>query len=424
MEDLRSEGLGLLQKCAQEIAVSTASALSCNVIITDMNGVIIGANCTERIGGVCEAALPVLKSGQPCVLSPSDDATQGGAVPSVTCPIQLMSGRTLGTLTIAGPCGEIEAASRIVRKQTEILLRERELYAYTLNRENQLQNIVQELASFAPGISSRATLTARAADFGYDESWYYVPIIVDLYQFGRLALQIRKESLSGSREAEAKIMNIKNAVLAGIRSVFSHRRDISAASSSSSFVVLHAVGNGEESVELKADAAQLVRAMTEELLRVIEGQGLKACVGVGAPALGVQAVAGSLQELRKALFLGKKFCQGPGVYNISSFRLQEVISSVDATVRNRFIQSVTGKMRRYPDWEEMRETIREWCESDFSLIEASRRLNIHRNTLIYRLEKISRIAEVDMKDFKTCFSLYLALVMEQYVGTPVKEKGI
>ena len=72
----------------------------------------------------------------------------------------------------------------------------------------------------------------------------------------------------------------------------------------------------------------------------------------------------------------------------------------------------------------MRETIREWCESGFSLVEAARRMHVHRNTLIYRLEKLNKESGLDLKDFRTCLNLYLALVMDRYVGPAVKEEDL
>ncbi|MBP3848551.1 MAG: helix-turn-helix domain-containing protein, partial [Pyramidobacter sp.] len=134
-------------------------------------------------------------------------------------------------------------------------------------------------------------------------------------------------------------------------------------------------------------------------------------------------LAVSYQEAWKALFLGKKFCTRPGVYEISEYRLEDVITTIDAPVRARYVRAVTGSFRSDPDWNQMRETIRGWCESSFSLIEAAKRLHIHRNTLIYRMDKIARETGLDLHDFRTCLNLYLALVMDQYTGPAVKEQS-
>ena len=111
------------------------------------------------------------------------------------------------------------------------------------------------------------------------------------------------------------------------------------------------------------------------------------------------------------------------MYNIADYRLEDVITTIDSPVRTRFVQAVTGAFRRYPDWEQMRETIREWCESGFSLVGTARRLHIHRNTLIYRLEKIERLNGEDIHSFPACFNFYFALLLGQYSGPAAKESA-
>ena len=62
------------------------------------------------------------------------------------------------------------------------------------------------------------------------------------------------------------------------------------------------------------------------------------------------------------------------------------------------------------------DTIRCWCESGFSLSRAGKCLKVHRNTLLYRLEKIRRITGVDPGDFRRLLPLYLAAIT-----SPVKD---
>ena len=122
--------------------------------------------------------------------------------------------------------------------------------------------------------------------------------------------------------------------------------------------------------------------------------------------------------------LGKKFKQRPGVYCIADFRMEDVISTIDAPVRIRFIKALTGNLRGKSDWPELEKTIRAWCESGFSLVETARRLHIHRNTLIYRLEKIKRLTGEDIHSFRACFNFYFALLLGQYSGPAAKESAV
>lgn len=247
---------------------------------------------------------------------------------------------------------------------------------------------------------------------------------MDLYQFGRFALQIREKMRDESKNAETYIVNVKKSVLASIRKMFPETRDLSAMLGNNRFVVFYAAASGLDKHEHESEMVEEAIRRAEVVLQDIESLDLKAAIGIGSPVLGVRALATSYQESWKALFLGKKFRQRPGIYNIADYRLEDLITTIDASVRTRFVQAVTEKLGDYPDREQMHETIREWCESGFSLVEASRRLHIHRNTLIYRLDKIYKESGLNLKNFRTCLNLYLALVMDQYVGPAVKEKDL
>lgn len=155
----------------------------------------------------------------------------------------------------------------------------------------------------------------------------------------------------------------------------------------------------------------------------LEDYGLKAAIGIGSPAHSIAALSISCHEARKVLMLGKKFKQRPDVYCIADFRMEDVISTIDAPVRIRFIKALTGNLRAKSDWPELEKTIRAWCESGFSLVGTARRLHIHRNTLIYRLEKIERLTGEDIHSFPACFNFYFALLLGQYSGPAAKESA-
>lgn len=416
------EERNLLERCAPEIARSTAEIIGYDVIITDMQGIIVGASRSERTGSFHEASIEVLRSGCSSYTSSKDAQLLHGTLPGVTWPIQSMNGTTVGTMAIAGQPKSVRPFALIVKKQIEILLREQELFAYSVNRESTIQNLMQDIGSYVPGVGNEAALLARAADLGYEQDRYYVPLAIDLYQFGRYATEMRKEfGVEGGESAETRIQNAKKMVLMEIRKTFNTPNDLSAMASNSRYAVLHGARNSSSknfnSREVTAEAARLAERLLEQIGRF----GLKAAIGIGSPALGLKALSASYKESWRALMLGKKFCQGPGVYDTTRFRLEEMITTIDKHAQNRFIMNVTGTLRNQNDWPDLRETIRQWCLCSFSLVDTSAALHIHRNTLIYRLEKLKRLLGMDLKDFRTCFDLYLALMLDQYSGPTLKE---
>ncbi|MCF4150973.1 helix-turn-helix domain-containing protein [Dethiosulfovibrio sp. F2B] len=216
------------------------------------------------------------------------------------------------------------------------------------------------------------------------------------------------------------IPHVKRKILLEIRRIFNGPRDISTMESNNRFVVLHGV-RPAESYPAPSNAVAGTREKTEELLGRIMDEGLNAAVGIGSPALGIADLAASYKESWRALTLGKKFMQGPGVYCIDDYRLEEMISTVAPSVRNRFVLSNLKALREGPDWNELKDTIRSWCESGFSLVNTAKELHLHRNTVIYRLDKIKAYSGHDLRDFRTCLNLYTALLLDRFLGPGSKE---
>lgn len=410
-----------LKRCAVEIAKSTAEVINYDVIITNTKAIIVGASNVKRMGTLHEASLGVIATGRGKTTTRQEAGSMKGTLPGVTYPISSTSGTVVGTMAITGEAEKVRPFALIVKKQIEILLKERELCEYAVNRESTLQNFIQDLSTFVPGVSNEAMLLARACDFNYDRTWYYIPVTIDLYQFGRFAISIRQDYIDGKGEKpETVIQNVRRRILLEIRRIFHDSRDISTVESNNHFIILHALNSASTSLDI-ARISSRIKERSHTLLDEIMKAGLNAAIGIGSPALGIAELSASYKEAWRALMLGKKFKQGPGVYSIYDYRMEEMISTITAPVRNRFVISSTKLLRTQPDWEELRDTIKEWCNSQFSLVKTAELLHIHRNTLIYRLDKIHRISGLDMKDFRICLNLYMALLLEQYVGPGTKE---
>ena len=97
-----SDERSLVQKYAQEIASSTAAIIGHNIIITDVDGKIIGASQSERIGQLHEASLEVARTGAASETTREQARQFRGTLPGVTFPIQNLNGRTVGTMALTG----------------------------------------------------------------------------------------------------------------------------------------------------------------------------------------------------------------------------------------------------------------------------------------------------------------------------------
>ena len=71
--------------------------------------------------------------------------------------------------------------------------------------------------------------------------------------------------------------------------------------------------------------------------------------------------------------------------------------------------------------EDTLETINKFFENNLNVSETSRKLYVHRNTLVYRLEKIKKITGLDLREFDHAIVFKIALMVKKYLSAnPVK----
>lgn len=119
-----------------------------------------------------------------------------------------------------------------------------------------------------------------------------------------------------------------------------------------------------------------------------------------------------------ALRLGTLFGAG-SVRAIEDVRVGQLLATVPQRARARFTSALAGRLREQPDWPMLRETTIAWCESGFNLVRAASSLHIHRTTLLYRLDKISRLAGTPAREPRACLPLYLACVADQLTAAGI-----
>ena len=86
--------------------------------------------------------------------------------------------------------------------------------------------------------------------------------------------------------------------------------------------------------------------------------------------------------------------------------------SVPPAARARITAETLGDLRSSRDWASTRATVIAWVESGFVLVDAAAALNIHRNTLLYRLGRISKHTGRPTSDRRHWLALYLACLAD------------
>jgi carbohydrate diacid regulator len=145
-------------------------------------------------------------------------------------------------------------------------------------------------------------------------------------------------------------------------------------------------------------------------LPILEPHGYNRRARGSAPESEVR-FAGLDVDASTALRLGTRL--GGRLTSIDDVRIHQLLAAIGHRPRSRLTAALTADLRAQTDWPALRESVVAWCETGFNLVHAATALHIHRNTLVYRLNKIAQVTGRSVRDHRATLALYLACLAEQ-----------
>ena len=129
----------------------------------------------------------------------------------------------------------------------------------------------------------------------------------------------------------------------------------------------------------------------------------------------IKEVSRSYKEARMALDVGKIFFEEKEVIAYSALGIGRLIYQLPIPLCKMFIKEIfDGKSPDDFD-EETLTTINKFFENSLNVSETSRQLYIHRNTLVYRLEKIYKLTGLDLRKFDQAIVFKVAMMVHKYL---------
>lgn len=147
----------------------------------------------------------------------------------------------------------------------------------------------------------------------------------------------------------------------------------------------------------------------------------KVAIGIGTAVDNIKDLARSYKEAQTAIEVGKVFDTEKTVISYENLGIGRLIYQLPTTLCEMFLQEVFkyGSLESL-DHETLM-TIQCFFENNLNVSETSRKLFVHRNTLVYRLEKIRKLTGLDLREFDNAITLKVALMVKRYLTTkPVK----
>ncbi len=147
----------------------------------------------------------------------------------------------------------------------------------------------------------------------------------------------------------------------------------------------------------------------------------KVSIGIGTPAESIKDLARSFKEAQVALEVGKVFDTEKNIIAYENLGIGRLIYQLPTTLCEMFLQEVFKRGSLESLDQETLLTIQCFFENNLNVSETSRKLFVHRNTLVYRLEKIKKITGLDLREFEHAITFKVALMVKKYLTSkPVK----
>ncbi len=194
-----------------------------------------------------------------------------------------------------------------------------------------------------------------------------------------------------------------------LKSMFSPQAgDYVTAVDESSLILIKSVENTTTPQALHELAETIVAMMNAEALLDVK-------VAYGTVVQELKDVSKSYKEAKMALDVGKIFYAEKKVIAYSTLGIGRLIYQLPVNLCKIFIEEIFGDNVPCDLDEETLNTLNKFFENNLNVSETSRQLFVHRNTLVYRIEKIQKSTGLDLRSFDDALTFKIALMVVNYM---------
>ncbi len=201
-----------------------------------------------------------------------------------------------------------------------------------------------------------------------------------------------------------------NNVLETMRIYFgSGSRDFITAVDENNVVVVKDLSDGENPADIERAALGIEGYLIKEGMEDIH-------IAYGTVVKEIKEVSRSYKEAKMAMDVGKIFFDDRNIMAYSELGIGRLIYQLPMPLCKMFIKEIFGGKSQDDFDEETLTTISKFFENSLNVSETSRQLFIHRNTLVYRLDKLQKNTGLDLRVFEDAITFRIALMVVKYMN--------
>ncbi|MFV0519006.1 MAG: PucR family transcriptional regulator [Lachnospirales bacterium] len=165
------------------------------------------------------------------------------------------------------------------------------------------------------------------------------------------------------------------------------------------------------------DGKEEIEKLAKMMVDSLNMEGIKNVhVSIGNIVNDIKNVSASFKEARMAMEVGKIFDANKNIANYTELGIGRLIYQLPASLCKMFIEEVLHGISIDEIDEETLFTVQKFFENNLNVSETSRQLYIHRNTLVYRLDKILKNTGLDLRNFDDAIIFKITLMVSTYLS--------
>lgn len=379
---------------AQKIAELTTNICGYTVSIINSSGLIIGSGDKSRVNTIHGGLDAVFNKREYIEHDEEEVKNITGAYEGSACPI-VFNKQVIGAVGIRGNPKETRKYIRLVKNQVEMMYQQLMYFEIYKIKSEALDVFIQTILSHNID-QNQSYLRSLAQINGYD---------LDIPRFA-IAIEI-----AGTESKESNLkkeLNLKemNKLLKTVERFFDNPQNILSKIGSNIILVFKAL-----SVPSGQNEIQEIHQLKDYLL--LKHQ-VRCMIGIGNSYKDFTNLKKSYLEAEKAISISQKMGNSYGVFHIEEMVLGRIINEVSQSTRTNLLNNSVVVQLFSPENKIFLDTFYSFCKNDLSLSKTARELNIHRNTLIYRISRIQALTGLDITKFHNATNLFLLLQLKGF----------
>lgn len=201
-----------------------------------------------------------------------------------------------------------------------------------------------------------------------------------------------------------------------LRGIFPDKeRDFITAVDETSIILVKEISADDTSHEIERMALTIADTLSAEAMAGVS-------IAIGSPVTDLKNISSSFKEARLAQDVRKIFEMEKQVVNYECLGIGRLIYQLPSPLCRIFVNEMLQGFSMSDIDEELFVTVQKFFENDLNVSKTAQDLFIHRNTLVYRLDKIQKLTRLDLRKFTDAITFKITLMVTRYMQYREKQQ--